>query len=61
MLFDPESGELTCSGILSWAVREEIPFVRAVRLVPRVMKEKLPAHFLGALDTRVWLIRARAS
>ena len=41
------------SKISSWTVREEIPFIRAVRLVPRKMKEKLPAHFLGALDTRV--------
>ncbi|KAI9880099.1 MAG: Pol I core factor CF [Pleopsidium flavum] len=35
-----------------WAVREEILFVRAVRFVPLAMREKLPGHYLGALDTR---------
>lgn len=35
----------------SWAYREHIPYVRAVRYVPRAMKDKLPATYLMALDT----------
>lgn len=37
----------------SWAYREHIPYVRAVRYVPRAMKDKLPATYLVALDTQV--------
>lgn len=42
--------------IFSWAVREDIPFIRAVRFVPAVMKQKLPAEYLKALDTTVRLL-----
>lgn len=34
-----------------WAVREDIPFIRAVRFVPAIMKQRLPAQYLKALDT----------
>ena len=37
-----------------WAVDEEIPYVRAIRLVPRVMKSKLPQEYIGVLDPRVY-------
>lgn len=33
------------------AIREDIPFIRAVRFVPAVMKQRLPAQYLKALDT----------
>ena len=42
--------------VSSWAVREDIPFIRAVRFVPAVMKQKLPAEYLKALDTTVQLL-----
>ncbi|KAL9581434.1 MAG: hypothetical protein Q9212_003898 [Teloschistes hypoglaucus] len=38
-----------------WAYREHIPYVRAVRYVPRAMKDKLPATYLAALDTQAIL------
>lgn len=38
-----------------WAVREDIPFIRAVRFVPAIMKQRLPAQYLKALDTTAWL------
>ncbi|MCJ1238187.1 Pol I core factor CF [Varicellaria rhodocarpa] len=42
-----------CLGDLQrWAVDEEIPYVRAIRLVPRVMKSKLPQEYIGVLDPR---------
>lgn len=44
-----------------WAVREEIPFVRAIRLIPLVMREKLPGHYLGALDTKVGIMEDKTS
>lgn len=34
-----------------WAVREDIPFIRAVRFIPIAMKQRLPAQYLRALDT----------
>lgn len=37
----------------SWATEEGLPFVRAVRLIPPAMKEKLPGHYLNSLDARV--------
>lgn len=37
----------------SWAYKEHIPYVRAVRYVPRAMKDRLPATYLVALDTQV--------
>ena len=39
--------------ISSWAVREDIPFIRAVRFIPIAMKQRLPAQYLRALDTTV--------
>lgn len=36
-----------------WALREDIPYVRAIRLVPPAMKQKLPAEYIMALDTTV--------
>lgn len=44
--------------ISSWAVREDILFIRAVRFVPAAMKQRLPAHYLKALDTTVWTSRS---
>ncbi|KAL9058873.1 MAG: hypothetical protein Q9206_001727 [Seirophora lacunosa] len=35
-----------------WAYREDVPYFRAVRHVPAVMREKLPARYLAALDTQ---------
>ncbi|KAL6719846.1 hypothetical protein ACLMJK_001767 [Lecanora helva] len=35
----------------SWAIREDIPFIRAIRYVPPFMKQRLPAEYLSALDT----------
>ncbi|KAI9816205.1 MAG: Pol I core factor CF [Pycnora praestabilis] len=35
-----------------WATGEEILFFRAVRFIPREMRNRLPGHYLGALDTR---------
>ena len=37
--------------VSSWAFRDDIPFIRAVRFVPAVMKQRLPAQYLKALDT----------
>ena len=34
-------------------MREEIPFIRAIRHVPDVMKSKLPIQYIEALDTQV--------
>lgn len=34
-------------------MRQEIPFIRAVREVPREMRDRLPQEYMGALDTRV--------
>lgn len=34
-----------------WAVREDVPFIRAIRFVPAIIKEKLPSEFLLVLDT----------
>lgn len=39
--------------LFSWAVREDIPYIRAIRLVPVVMKQKLKAEYMLALDTIV--------
>lgn len=52
---DHPSGFGTDSSLyeFSWAVREVIPYIRAVRLVPTVMKQKLPAEYIKALDTTV--------
>ena len=45
-----------CLLILSWATREEIPFIRVIREVPQNMKERLPATYRAALDTMVYYI-----
>ncbi|KAL8924851.1 MAG: hypothetical protein Q9172_002470 [Xanthocarpia lactea] len=34
-----------------WAYREDIPYVRAVRHIPRETRERLPPLYLNALDT----------
>ena len=47
-----QSFPLTWS-VSRWAVREDIPFIRAVRFVPAAIKQKLPAEYLKALDTTV--------
>ena len=39
--------------IPSWAVAEDVPFVRAIRHVPAAMKKSLPAEYMSALDTTV--------
>ena len=41
----------------SWAVQEDIPFIRAIRFIPAVMKQRLPAESLMALDTTVSLFQ----
>lgn len=38
------------------AVREDIPYVRAIRIVPAAMKHKLPAEYFEALDTTVRIL-----
>ncbi|KAL9627709.1 MAG: hypothetical protein Q9204_006384, partial [Flavoplaca sp. TL-2023a] len=35
-----------------WAYKEDIPYVRAVRHIPRWAKDRLPATYLMALDTK---------
>lgn len=34
-------------------IMDEVPLIRAVRLVPQAMKDRLPAAYLGALELRV--------
>lgn len=34
-----------------WAIKEEIPYVRAIRFVPSIVKHKLPAEYIHVLDT----------
>ncbi|KAL8911200.1 MAG: hypothetical protein Q9171_003606 [Xanthocarpia ochracea] len=36
---------------IRWAYREDIPYVRAVRHIPRETRERLPPLYLNALDT----------
>lgn len=50
-VFDLSHDILLRQPLLSWAVREDIPFIRAVRHIPQVMKKRLPAQYLKALDT----------
>ncbi|KAI5302042.1 Pol I core factor CF, partial [Ascosphaera pollenicola] len=38
--------------LMKWMIRDEVPLLRAIRLVPQVMRDRLPATYLGALDTR---------
>lgn len=38
-----------------WAVREDVPFIRAIRLVPPTIKQKLPSEYLRPLDTTTTL------
>ncbi|GAD92747.1 RNA polymerase I specific transcription initiation factor Rrn7 [Paecilomyces variotii No. 5] len=35
-----------------FAMRQEIPFIRVVREIPREMRDRLPQEYIGALDTR---------
>ena len=51
LLSDLSAGVLLKQALVSWAVREDIPFIRAVRHIPQVMKKRLPAQYLKALDT----------
>ena len=37
----------------SWATKDDIPYIRVVRFIPKAMKDKLPAYYLSALDTQV--------
>lgn len=39
--------------LYSWATREDIPFIRPAREVPSNIKGKLPAMYVGALETQV--------
>lgn len=34
-----------------WAIREDVPFIRAIRFVPAIIREKLPAEYSLMLDT----------
>lgn len=36
-----------------WAMKETIPFIRVIREVPKTIRDKLPANYIGALDTQV--------
>ena len=38
-----------------WATQGDIPFIRAIRLVPDIIKGKLPAEYFNALDTTTTL------
>lgn len=48
---------VTVGDLHHWAVREDIPFVRAIRIVPAIIKEKLPSEYLLMLDTTAPLER----
>ncbi|KIW83155.1 hypothetical protein Z517_02399 [Fonsecaea pedrosoi CBS 271.37] len=37
--------------VLKWILEEEVPFIRAIRHVPRDMKDRLPGEYQQALDT----------
>ncbi|KAL1970682.1 hypothetical protein VTN77DRAFT_4326 [Rasamsonia byssochlamydoides] len=41
--------------IYRFAIKEEIPFIRAVKAVPREMRDRLPQEYLAHLDTLVLL------
>ena len=41
------------TGRFRWTALEEIPYIRAIRLVPRAMRSKLLPYYIGALDPRV--------
>jgi hypothetical protein len=34
-------------------MREEIPFIRVLRLIPREMRDKLPQEYISLLETTV--------
>ena len=48
---------VTMGDLHHWAVREDIPFVRAIRIVPAIIREKLPSEYLLMLDTTAPLER----
>ncbi|KAL9042161.1 MAG: hypothetical protein Q9214_003866, partial [Letrouitia sp. 1 TL-2023] len=35
-----------------WVAREDVPYIRAIRLIPRAMKVRLPPPYHSALDTK---------
>ena len=37
----------------SWAIKELVPFIRVIREVPQGIIDRLPATYIGALDTKV--------
>ena len=39
--------------VFRWVVTEEITFFRAIRSIPEIMRSKLPAEYVGALDLKV--------
>ena len=44
---------LTSPVCYSWAMKELIPFIRVIREVPKSIIDRLPATYIGALDTKV--------
>lgn len=44
---------LLLTGRFRWVTLEEIPYIRAIRLLPRGMRSRLLPHYIGALDPRV--------
>jgi len=34
-------------------MREEVPYIRVIKSIPRDMRDRLPQEYLSALDTRV--------
>lgn len=43
----------TCEENKSWILKDEIPLIRAIRFIPQDMKDRLPATYHYALDTKV--------
>ncbi|PGH16823.1 ubiquitin-60S ribosomal protein L40 [Helicocarpus griseus UAMH5409] len=38
--------------VVSWILKDEVPLIRAIRFIPRDMKDRLPAAYHYALDTK---------
>lgn len=45
--------EVHVCGKCSWILKDEIPLIRAIRLIPQDMKDRLPPAYHYALDTKV--------
>lgn len=43
----------TVFDVFSWITRDDVPFLRPVRFISQDMRERLPAIYLAALETKV--------